>query len=839
MRSVRVFFLGILLLSSPIFSQAPKKINASDLFHAIQKLNFLGTALYIAAHPDDENTRLISYLSNESKANTAYLSLTRGDGGQNLIGPELRELLGVLRTQELLAARGIDGGSQFFSRANDFGYSKNPVETLKIWDREEVLGDMVWIIRNYRPDIIINRFDHRSPGSTHGHHTASAILGYEAFDLAARPDSYPDQLKNTEIWQPKRLFFNTSWWFYGSEEKFKKADKSKMLALDVGTYYPLKGMSNNEIAALASSQHLCQGFGRLGSRGSENEYLELLKGDMPTDPDNIFDGIDTSWSRVEGGEAVGKILYPIEENFNFTEPSKHLPQLIAGYKAIMDLPDGHWRTIKLKELEHIILAASGLYLEASSSEPNTYPGGTLGVQIEAVNRSDQPIALRQVSIANESSGNGPIPLTENKRELIQMDLKIPETAPYTNPYWLDQKWSTGMYKVDDQKLIGLPETPAPILVSFELEFDGFPITINKPLVYRYSRPDKGELYQPFHILPEATASFKDKVIIFSNGDAKEIPITITAHKDDIEGELQLNYGDGWQVDQEIKPFKIAKKGDRKIIRFQLTPSRTENEDYIHPIIRINGREITKELIEIDYDHIPKQSVLLSAESKVVRLDIHKIGDQIGYINGAGDEIPKSLEQIGYQVTEIDPKTIQLESLKKYDAIVVGIRAYNVVGELQFKQRHLLDYVKEGGNLVIQYNTVLNMDNLSPYPLSISNARVTDETSEVKILAKDHPLMNYPNKITQEDFKGWVQERGLYFPNKWSKEFTPILSMQDEGEAPLKGSLLVAPYGKGNYIYTGLSFFRELPVGVMGAYRLFANMLSLEQGNNKDKKQTKK
>ena len=839
MRSVWVFFLGILLATDPLSSQAPKKNSSSDIFHAIQKLNFLGTALYIAAHPDDENTKLISYLSNELKANTAYLSLTRGDGGQNLIGPELRELLGVLRTQELLAARRIDGGHQFFTRANDFGYSKHPGETLKIWDREEVLSDMIWIIRNYRPDIIINRFDHRTPGSTHGHHTSSAILGKEAYDLAARTDIFSEQLKDTEVWQPKRLFFNTSWWFYGSEEKFNNADKSKMIDLDVGVYYPLKGMSNNEIAALASSQHLCQGFGRLSTRGSENEYLELLAGDLPSDAKNIFDGINTTWSRIEGGEAIGKILCPIEDNFDFVEPSKHLPQLLAGYKALMELPDQHWKSIKLRELENIILSVCGLYLEAATSAPNTYPGGTVGVQIEAINRSKVPIVLRRISLSGVSGSEKSIPLNENERELIQIELKIPKNTPYTNPYWLDQKWSTGMYRVSDRELIGRPESPAPFVATFELELDGSPIKIDRPLVYRYSRPDKGELYQPFSILPEATASFKDKVIVFSNGEPKEIPLTIKAHKDNVEGEVTLSMGMGWQVDRKTRPFKIAKKGDQQIIRFQLTPPLTENEDQIVPTIRIDGREINKELIVIDYDHIPKQSVLLPLEAKVVRLDIEKIGDQIGYINGAGDEIPKSLEQIGYKVTVIDPKTIQSGSLKKYDAIVTGVRAYNVIGELQFKQRYLLDYVREGGNLIVQYNTSLDMDDLAPYPLSISHDRVTDETSEVKILAKDHPLINHPNKITTQDFKGWVQERGLYFPNKWSKEFTPILSMQDEGEAALKGSLLVAPYGKGHYIYTGLSFFRELPVGVTGAYRLFANMLSMEQEKTKEKKQTKK
>lgn len=839
MRSFWVFFLGIFLSCNLILSQVPKKNSSSDIYHAIQKLNFLGTALYIAAHPDDENTKLISYLSNEVKATTAYLSLTRGDGGQNLIGPELRELLGVLRTEELLAARRIDGGSQFFTRANDFGYSKHPKETLRIWNKEEVLSDMIWIIRNFKPDVIINRFDHRTPGSTHGHHTSSAILSLEAFDLAADPKLYSEQLRITEVWQPKRLFFNTSWWFYGSVEKFKEANKSNMISLDVGVYYPLSGLSNNEIASLASSQHRCQGFGRLNVRGSEMEYLELLKGDLPADGSNIFAGINTSWSRVEGGDAVGRILNEVERNFDFTDPSKHLPQLMEGYKALQNLKDDHWRTRKLKELEQVIVSVSGLYLEATAAEPSMYPGGRVAVSIEALNRSNSDIVLKNISLVNQPQLPKAIPLKENKKELLQIDLQIPSNTPFSNPYWLNEKWDIGMYRVDEQGLIGKPETPAAFTVNFDLEINRFPIVINKPVVYRYSRPDQGEIYQSFSILPEATVSFKDKVIIFPDDQPKEIPVTIKAHKDNISGEIQLCFGKGWQVDQETKTFKISKKGDQQIIRFLLTPPTTENESYISPILLLDGKEISKELIEITYDHIPKQTVILPTESKVVRLNIIKSGDQIGYINGAGDEIPISLEQIGYKVSVIAPESIHSGSLKKYDAIVLGIRAYNVVDELKFKQRYLLDYVKDGGNLIVQYNTSdrngLDIDNLAPYPLSISRNRVADEASEVKILAGNHQVVNSPNKITQNDFDGWVQERGLYFPDKWAREFTPILSMQDNGEPPLKGSLLVAPYGEGYYVYTGLSFFRELPAGVIGAYRLFANMLSLKQDKSKMKK----
>ncbi|MEX0288974.1 MAG: PIG-L family deacetylase [Flavobacteriaceae bacterium] len=830
MRKVLVFFLGILLAISSTEAQAPKKLSSSEAYHALQKLNFLGSALYVAAHPDDENTRLISYLSNKVKARTGYLSITRGDGGQNLIGPELRELLGVLRTQELLAARGIDGGEQFFTRANDFGYSKHPKETLKIWDKEEVLSDVVWVIRNFKPDVIINRFNHRTPGETHGHHTSSAMLSMEAFDLAGDASAYPQQLSSSATWQPKRLFFNTSWWFYGSQENFEKADKSNMLNFDVGVYYPLRGLSNNEIASLASSQHLCQGFGRLSTRGSQPEYIELLKGDLPKDESNIFDGIDTSWNRVEGGEAVGKVLLAVEKNFDFSNPSKHLPELLEAHNLLQQIGDPHWKRIKTRELEDLITAVAGLYLEASAEAAYANPGGSTKVRIEALNRSNAQVLLKSVTISDSRAVEENLPLTPNKRVNIEMDLSIAGDTEYSSPYWLAEKGSLGMYKVEDKSLIGKPETPRRFHARFELVIDGKLLALQKPVVYRHSRPDKGELYQPFEILPEASSRIEDKVIIFADSSPKQIPVTVKALKSDLSGEVQLCFSKGWKVDQEIVPFQISNKGEEKTIIFTVTPPETEDESYIAPIVRVDGKELTKELVTIAYDHIPTQSVLLPSEAKVVRLNIQKVGEHIGYIAGAGDKVPESLEQIGYTVHTVDPNGITKGSLDKFDAVVVGIRAYNVVPELKFKQQHLFDYVHQGGNLVIQYNTAGRWqkayENIAPYPLKLSRDRVTDENSAVQILAKDHALINFPNAISTKDFEGWVQERGLYFPNEWDSRFTPILSMNDQDEAPMEGSLLVTPHGEGNYIYTGLSFFRELPAGVPGAYKIFANMLSI-------------
>ncbi|WP_303315685.1 PIG-L family deacetylase [Flavivirga abyssicola] len=808
-------------------AQKPKTPSSSEIYESIQKLNFLGSVLYIAAHPDDENTRLISYMSNHVKARTAYLSLTRGDGGQNLIGTEIRELLGVMRTQELLAARRVDGGEQLFSRANDFGYSKHPNETLNIWDKETVLGDVVLAIRKFKPDIIINRFDHRTPGSTHGHHTSSAMLSFEAFDLANSSSAYSNQLKQVSLWQPKRLFFNTSWWFYGSEKKFEKADKSNMINFDIGVYYPLKGLSNNELAALASSQHLCQGFGRLAQRGSQQEYIEFLKGDPLTDNKNIFAGIDTSWNRIKGGKTIGAILYKVENEFDFVTPANHIPQLIEAYKLLQNIENEHWKAQKTKELKAIIEMCAGLYLEASAETNWATQGESINLNIEALNRSKTDITLVSFNNTKGLNVSKNIALKNNVKFSFKEVLKINDDVKPTTPYWLNEKGSLGMYKADD-KYIGLPETPRIFNIDFNLLINNVPITFTKHIIQRFSKPDKGELYRPFEIIPEASAKITEKVIVFENDLQRDVTVIVKAGRDNLEGYIELCHPKDWNVYPEKQKVNISHKGEEQTLVFTIVPPKNQSEGYIGPIVHVNDKTYTKELIEIDYEHIPFQTVLLPSESKVVRLDIKKKGENIAYIAGAGDVVPESLEQIGYNVRTITPEDITPETLSRFDAVVVGIRAYNTVDALQFKQQILFDFVADGGNMIVQYNTNrrLKADKLAPYDLKLSRDRVTDEHAEVRFLNPQHELLNYPNKITQQDFKGWTQERGLYFPNKWSNKFTPILSMNDKNESPKDGSLLVAKHGKGHYIYTGLSFFREFPEGVSGAYRLFANMLSI-------------
>jgi len=813
------FFILFFLLSIPFsIAQKPQKPSASEIYQDIKKLNFLGSVLYVAAHPDDENTRLISYFSNHLHARTAYLSLTRGDGGQNLIGSEIRELLGVIRTQELLTARAIDGGQQRFTRANDFGYSKHPDETLQIWDKEQVLSDVILAIRQFKPDVIINRFDHRSPGKTHGHHTTSAMLSLEAFDLANDSKAYTEHLEVSSIWQPKRAFFNTSWWFYGSQEKFEKADKSNMLSLDIGTYYPTLGMR--------------QGFGNTGTRGSQMEYLELIKGES-LNTNNIFEGIDTSWNRVKGGKAIGELLHQVESDFDFTNPSASVPKLVEAYKLIQTLEDEHWKEIKTKEIKDIIAACSGLYLEAVANTNHATAGESVSLQLEAINRSDIAITLLSYDTGKHNVSKE-IVLTNNTAFHFEEQMSIPETQQPTTPYWLAQKGSLGMYKVEDIQLIGKPETPRAFNVAFEVLIENTPFTFTKPVVYKYNDPVRGEVYKPFEIVPLVSSQIEEKVIIFNTAAQREIPVIVKAHQDQVEGFVELTHPKGWEVYPQKQKLSIAQKGETQTLVFTVIPPKTESEGYITPIVNIDGRKYSNELIEIDYDHIPFQTVLLPSESKVVRLDIKKTGQNIAYIEGAGDVVPESLRQIGYQVEVLNPEDITAQRLSRFDAVVIGIRAYNTVEALKFKQQVLFDFVKQGGNMIVQYNTNrgLKTKTLAPYPLELSRDRVTDEQSEVIFINPSHPILNTPNKITQKDFEGWTQERGLYFPNTWDNAFTPILSMHDRGESPKTGSLLVAPYGKGYYIYTGLSFFREFPAGVSGAYRLFANMLSLgKQGSN--------
>ncbi|HMQ49267.1 MAG TPA: PIG-L family deacetylase [Saprospiraceae bacterium] len=830
------FRLTAILLFATVFSwtlqaQAPKKWSAADIHQGIQKLSFLGSALYVAAHPDDENTRLITYLANEVKAETAYLSLTRGDGGQNLIGTEIQELLGVIRTQELLAARRTDGGTQFFSRANDFGYSKHPDETFNIWQRDDVLADVVWAIRKWQPDVIINRFDHNSAGRTHGHHTGSAILAFEAFDLAGKKEAYPEQLAQVDAWQPQRLFFNTSWWFYGSQEAFDKADKTNMMSVDVGGYYPERGQSYGEIAADSRSMHKSQGFGSAGARGSQSEYLLLLKGDMPVNKENLFDGINTSWTRVKGGEKVGKLLAEVEKNFNFSRPYASVPGLIAAYREMQGLEDGHWKQVKIAEIKEVILACMGLFAEVTAADYWASPGETVKLNVEMVNRSPQVVQIGKITfLPSKVDSLLNLSLEFNQKYQFSYTLPLSEQLDYSTPYWLGKPHPLGMYNVEDQALRGLPETPRRVSVQFVLEIEGETLSFVRDVVYKETDSVKGEVYRPFEVIPPVFANMAKKVYVFASDQPQEIEVVVKAGQANIKGQLSLDHPKSWRIEPAVQEFELKLKGEEARLHFQVFPPNDQQEAELKATVVLNGRTYDDELIVVAYDHIPTQTVVQENQAKIVRVDLKKAGEKVGYIMGAGDEVADYLTQMGYEVTNLSDEALSSGALEQYDAIVVGIRAYNTNERMKFHQTRLMQYVENGGTLVVQYNTtsdlVMPADQIGPYPFKISRDRVSVETASVNILVPNHPLLNTPNKITEKDFEGWIQERGLYFPNEWDERYTALLSCNDPDEPARNGGLLVAQYGKGYYIYTGYSWFRELPAGVPGAFRLFANLVSL-------------
>jgi LmbE family N-acetylglucosaminyl deacetylase len=823
-----LFAISLVLLPVCVFAQKPKSYTSSEILQQLQKLNTLGSVMYIAAHPDDENTRLIAYMANELKMETMYLSITRGDGGQNLIGPEIRELLGIIRTQELLAARRTDGGKQMFTRANDFGYSKHSDEAFTIWDREQVLADIVWAIRKFQPDIIITRFS-TNPGETHGHHTGSAILAEEAFELAADPKAFPEQLELVSVWQAKRLFWNTYNW---SSANSDYEGQPNVFSFDVGGFNPLLGKSYTEIAAESRTMHKSQGFGSTGTRGSAMDHLVQLKG--PKAGKSVFDEIDLSWNRIDGGAEVGKWIKRAIDEFDIANPSKAVPYLIQARASLRTLETNSlWRERKREDLDEMIRACMGLYLEATANSYSAVPGEKVNIKVEGTNRSKFDAAMLAITI-NAGMPMTPISviLENNKPGNTDIDVTIPADYPISQPYWLQNEGSIGMFRVDNPELIGLPENYPALMVNLAVSIMNEAIVYNLPVSFKRNDPVDGESYRPFVVTPPIFTSISDKVLMFPGKEAKTVTVSVRAGKDKAQGQLKLEIGEGWSVEPSAHNYQLDVKGEQQSFEFKVIPPANPSDVQARAIAIQDGQTFDRGLTLIQYPHIPIQTLFPKSEARFVRIDLQKRGELVGYIAGAGDEIPSSLIQMGYQVEEINPATIQANGLEKYDAIVVGVRAYNTVDELRFAQSLLFKYVENGGTMIVQYNTNSRLvtNQLAPYNLKISRERVTVEEAEIRILDASHPIVNYPNKITQADFSGWVQERGLYFSNEWAAEFKPIFSSNDPGEEPLDGGLLVAKYGKGHYIYTGYAWFRQLPAGVPGAYRIFANMLSLGKNN---------
>jgi LmbE family N-acetylglucosaminyl deacetylase len=828
---MRRFLSLIALLLVPVSVFAAQR-DAAELQLALKKLAVLGSALYVAAHPDDENTALIAYLANERLLRTGYLSMTRGDGGQNLIGDEKGELLGVLRTQELLAARRIDGGEQYFTRAIDFGYSKTPQETLAIWGHDTILADVVWNIRRFQPDVIITRFPTTGEGG-HGHHTASAMLAVEAFKLAGDPTKFPDQLKYVNVWQPRRIFWNRF-----SFRPIAPDDPSlaKSLRIDIGTYNPLLGRAYTEIAAESRSQHKSQGFGAAERRGSILNYFDQLDGDLAQR--DLFEGIDQSWSRYPGGENVGKILQQAADTFDLRSPEKSIPVLLQASDALDRLGASPawsarvtpWIEVKRRELLEAIRDCAGLSIDVAAADSSVVPGGDLPISVSVVNRSDYPLTLQMVASLYANPSKGVLqPLKNNQPVKTDLSIKMPGDAETSQPYWLQKPPGKGAFTVTQQTLIGLPENPPAVPITVSLTDNAMhTIIYSVPAVFRWTDPVRGEQTRPVDVVPEVTANLGARVYVFPDVQPKQITIWLQNFGAATPATVRLLLPNGWTATPTSSPVIFGKKGDEARAPFTVTPTAAEMTGAIGAEVDLpSGRKISTSITTIDYPHIPAQRVFGDATAKAVRVNVKKRGSRIGYIMGPGDEVAEALRQIGYEVTLLTDADLERGDFARYDAIVTGVRAYNTRKRLKLAQPKLLEYVNNGGTLVVQYNTLqeLLIDSPGPYPFKITNDRVTVEEAPVRFVHPDHPLLNTPNKITAADFNGWVQERGLYFTNNWDPHYETVLATNDPGESEKEGGELYARYGKGVYVYTSYSWFRQLPAGVPGAYRLFANLVS--------------
>jgi LmbE family N-acetylglucosaminyl deacetylase len=820
-RFFSLLLLPFVLASALSQPQSPRTVNAAELRLALKKLSVLGSVLFVAAHPDDDNTAFLSYMAKARLMRTGYLSITRGEGGQNLIGSEQGELLGMIRTQELLDSRRIDGAEQYFTRAIDFGFSKSLDETMTIWGKDKILSDVVWIIRTYRPDVVVTRFTPTQGG--HGNHTSSAELAYQAYAAAGDPTRFPEQLKYVQPWRPKRLVWNV----FRFQQTDHPAAPEHSVSLDLGMYSPILGESFTEMAGRSRSMNRSQGTGGGQNRGEFVNYFQHIAGDTATK--DLFDGVNTSWARVPGGAVVGQMLEAVYQSYDEENPEKSLPALLKVYRELGALKDDPWVVFKKRELQEVIKLCGGLWVDALSSDNNVTPGSDMKVTVSAINRSSYPFRLeRIVAPLGKSDSVLVVPLRYNQPVLAVFGLKLPKDFPYTQPYWLAEIPDLGAYRISNQQLVGQAENTPPLTVRVRIAFNEGAMDLEVPVRFRTVDPVEGEQYRPLVVNPPVTVNLPEKVYIFPDGVAKTVLVNVRNEGGKVSGGVALRVPQGWKVTPPTIPFEFAQKDENQSVNFSVLPGPGSTSGSFQVEATVGDRTVQQDMITIRYPHIPPQTVFPRTEGKLLRFDLKTTAKRIGYIMGPGDEIPTALRQIGYPVTMITDDDLKNGAVGSYDVIIAGVRSYNMRPVLRANQRKLMEFVEKGGTYIVQYMTPrrVETDNLGPYPFTVSGDRVSVEEAPVRFLAPENPVLNFPNRISQDDFKGWIQERGLYFSDKWDSHYTAILASNDPGEPSRDGGLLLAQYGKGYYVFTGYAFFRQLPGGVPGAYRLFANLIAL-------------
>ncbi|MGN7864046.1 PIG-L family deacetylase [Chryseobacterium sp. 22458] len=826
-----VFILGF----NTVFclAQQVRPSKSSDIYRELKTLKHLPKVLYLAAHPDDENTGLLSWLINDQNVETGYLSLTRGDGGQNLLGTEQGAALGLIRTHELLEARKLDGAQQFFTRAIDFGFSKNTTDTFKQWDENSIIADVVWVIRKFRPDVIICRFP-PTAAAGHGQHAASAVVAERAFKLAGDKTAFPDQLKYVNAWQPKRVLWNT--FRFGGVN----TTAENQLKVTVGQYDAQLGMGYGELAGLSRSLHKSQGAGTQSVAGIRTEYFAHVIGEPAKA--TLFDGVVRTWTS-EGNADIDQTLDKIISTFNFNNPDQSLPALLALRKKVMALKDIEVKKDKIKSLDHIILSCAGFMGEVVTNKSEAVAGDDYSFRLNLISRAVNPVILENVQWLNQPESVNR-ELSKDSLITIEHKIQIPADAALTEPYWLAKPpTNSGVFSVPNDTLIGLPEAESPLNVLLGLKIGSEKFQVKLPLSFKKLDPVRGDVVEALRIVPALELKFTQPLYVVKENEDLHLSLNVKVNssKQFSKGILNLMYngerigstdvnslnGKDSTIDYVIPKTKLA----------AIHSSRLQMDaNFV-----ADGGTYNKKQVLIQYPHLPSLQYFTPATVTVMKGDIQTKVKKVGYIEGAGDFIPDFLRIAGIQVDVLKDEDFygntsesggngSPSKLSQYDAIVLGVRANNTEKKLGRWMPFLWSYAKAGGNLVMQYNTNQDttVDKLGMYNFSIANKRVTEENAEVRFLNPNHKLLNFPNKITTDDFKGWVQERGAYFPAQWDAAYEPLFEMHDTDEEPLQGSTLYAKYGKGNFIYTPLAFFRQLPAGNVGAARLFLNFLSAQK-----------
>ena len=832
MRSIGALLLTTLFALSALSQNT--SLDGAEIYHRLKKLQNTTRVLYLAAHPDDENTRVISWLENEKGARTAYLSLTRGDGGQNLIGTELGAKLGVLRTQELMQARAIDGGEQFFTRAVDFGYSKTADETFRQWNKEEVLADVVWVLRKFQPDLIITRFPADARGG-HGHHTASAILALEAFDQAGDPTKFREQLQYLNTWQPKRLFWNHSTWWNQDLDSIAAAD-DRYSVIDVGSYLPHLGLSCNELASLSRTQHKSQGFGVSVDRGSRKEYLQLLRGEAPKE--HIFEDIPQGWARYGWPEGDAR-LKEVMGKFQIEKPYLIAEDLMVLLQESEAITNAYQKNYFQNAVQELFRAVTGLHLELLAKQEYITTGVDAQLEMHYVNRSPlelqyfKGLGTKASDETNQKSNSadrleelfgqkGPLPFNEEVSRSVNIEKVSTEIS---QPYWLEHAYGT-MFKVPNQLLIGEPENSPALELMVPIALNDKVIMLPVRAQYKFSDRVEGEIKNPLMVVPAFTVNPAAKNLIFVNEQPQELLLDVKAFE---KGSHNFTVkAPGWNIKPEMITLNFSEPEQVQTVALKVWPQKKNATTAALSFTSAKSQEALQSITEINYGHIEKRVVFEEAQVKLVKIDLAKNGERIGYIAGAGDEVPAAMEQMGYQVEMLTEAAIKNQDLGEYQAIVAGIRAYNTQAWLPTVKDKLMQYVAGGGTYIVQYNTAsrdLLSQDIGPKPFKLSRERVTEEKAPARFTEPVHPILTRPNVLSNQDFEGWLQERGLYFAGEWDPAYATPLAWHDANEPDRLGGLLVTQHGQGVFIYTGISFFRELPAGVEGAYRLWANLLS--------------